>query len=133
MKKSFIISSLIILLVLAGLVYFLMQKSPTQNLNNSLGNSPSVNTMSGNSQQTYNVNIQNFAFSPQTLTISKGDKIVWTNNDPTTHTITSDDGNELDSGLIPSGESYSHTFDNSGGFNYHCSIHTMMKGNIIVK
>ena len=79
------------------------------------------------------IDISNFAFNPQTLTINKGDTVTWTNQDSATHTVTSDAGNELSSGNIENGHSYSHTFNSLGTFSYHCSIHTGMKGKIIVQ
>lgn len=79
------------------------------------------------------VTIKSFAFNPSTLTVSAGTTVTWTNEDPTIHTVTSDSGNELDSGQIPSGQSYSHKFNTSGTFSYHCSIHTSMKAQIVVE
>jgi plastocyanin len=79
------------------------------------------------------VEIKNFSFSPAEITINKGDTIVWQNNDSASHTITSDSGNELDSGTIPSNGKYSHTFNSTGTFDYHCSIHASMIGKVIVK
>lgn len=80
-----------------------------------------------------NIEISNFAFSPSTLTINKGDTVVWTNKDSATHTVTSDSGNELKSGNIETSNTYSHTFNDLGTFSYHCSIHTSMHGKIIVQ
>lgn len=83
--------------------------------------------------QTYNVGIMNFAFSPDSLTIKAGDTVIWTNNDNVAHTVTSDSGSELGSPHITPGNSYSHTFSTAGTYNYHCSIHTTMKGIVIVQ
>jgi amicyanin len=86
------------------------------------------------SNQTANsIEIKNFAFSPSTLTIKTGETVTWTNDDSTTHTITSDTGSELGSGSISTGQTYSHTFNTAGTFDYHCSIHTSMKGKVIVE
>lgn len=81
----------------------------------------------------HNVNIQNFAFSPSTLTISAGDTVIWTNGDSTSHTVTSDSGSELGSSSLANGASYSHTFNAAGTYSYHCSIHTSMKGTVVVQ
>lgn len=78
------------------------------------------------------VNIQNFAFSPNTLTVKAGTTVTWTNMDSVSHTVTSDSGSELNSGNIPTGSSYSHTFNTPGTYNYHCSIHTGMVATIVV-
>lgn len=87
---------------------------------------PVQNTTSGS----MNVNIKNLAFSPSSLTINKGLTVVWTNNDNVAHTVTSDSGNELNSPVINPGQTYSHTFNTLGTYNYHCTIHTFMKGSV---
>lgn len=79
------------------------------------------------------VTIANFAFSPATLTIQKGETVTWTNQDSAPHTITSDSGSELASGTLNKGSSYAHTFNEAGTYSYHCSIHPMMKGTIVVE
>ncbi len=78
------------------------------------------------------VSIRNFAFMPNTITVSKGATVVWTNNDSVSHTVTSDNG-KFDSGTLSPGKTFSFTFDTPGAYNYHCSIHTYMKGEIIVQ
>ncbi len=83
--------------------------------------------------QTYNVEMKNFAFSPSTLTIKKGDTVVWTNRDSTQHTVTSDSGTELNSERLSQEETYSHTFNTQGTFSYHCTPHPSMNGKIIVQ
>jgi len=88
---------------------------------------------SGTGASTFSVNINNFAFSPSSLTIKQGDTVVWTNSDTPTHTITSDIGSELASNEIAAGQTFSHTFNTAGTFSYHCSIHSSMKATIIVQ
>ena len=79
------------------------------------------------------VTIKSFAFSPAALTVSVGTTVTWTNEDSTTHTVTSDSGSELASEQLSNGQSYTHTFNTAGTYDYHCSIHTTMKGKIIVE
>ncbi len=76
--------------------------------------------------------IQNMAFNPNTITVTAGTTITWTNKDAITHTVTSDSG-VFDSGNINSGGTYSYTFSTAGTFTYHCKIHTYMTGSVIVK
>jgi plastocyanin len=79
------------------------------------------------------VAIANFAFSPNSLTITKGTTVTWKNNDSVTHTATADSGS-FDTGNIASGAtSGGVTFNTSGTFTYHCNIHTYMHGTIIVQ
>jgi|WetSurMetagenome_2_1015567.scaffolds.fasta_scaffold03169_4 plastocyanin len=69
--------------------------------------------------------IQNMAFNPNSITVTVNTTIIWTNQDPIAHTVTSDDG-LFDSGNIPSNGTYSHTFTQAGTFSYHCTIHPNM-------
>lgn len=78
------------------------------------------------------VTISNFAFSPQTLTVAKGTAVTWTNNDSTTHTVTSDSG-VWDSNELAPGKTFSFTFNQAGTFPYHCKIHPSMTAKIIVQ
>jgi len=78
-----------------------------------------------------NVTINNFAFDPPTLTVKVGSIVQWTNQQDTDHTVTSDTG-EWDSGHLSQGQSFQQTFAKSGTFPYHCSIHSTMKGTIVV-
>jgi plastocyanin len=78
------------------------------------------------------VDINHFAFYPLSKIIEKGSSVTWINEDQVSHTVTSDSGNELGSGILAPGDSYTHTFNSAGNFYYHCSIHNSMKGLIIV-
>ena len=78
------------------------------------------------------VDISGYAFIPATIVVPNGTTVVWTNKDSTPHTIT---GNDFDSGSISQGQAFSHTFKETGTFEYHCKIHPNtpnMKGNVIV-
>jgi len=78
------------------------------------------------------VTMKGLAFSPSSLTINKGANVTWTNDDTTTHTVTSDSG-AFDSGNLSPGATFTHQFNDAGTFPYHCSIHTFMKGTITVQ
>ena len=144
MKKSFVIGIVLIALVIVGIFLFSnLYKSPGQQgntqtdtgINPFLDNTsvPSENTNPGVTAQTFDVMIQNMAFSPQTVTINVGDTVVWTNKDSVSHTVTSDSGAELGSNSLSKSGTYSHTFTMAGTYKYHCAIHTSMKGTIIVQ
>src|SRR4051812_38839909 len=78
------------------------------------------------------VTIQNFAFSPQTLTVAPGTTVVWTQKDSTAHTVTSDTGAWPDSGSLAQGKTFAHTFTQPGTYPYHCAIHPFMTAKVIV-
>jgi len=78
-----------------------------------------------------NITIQNFAFAPSNLVITKGSTVTWTNQDSVSHTITAT--GIFNSENLNKGQSFSYTFNTPGTFNYHCSIHPSMTGTITVQ
>ncbi len=91
---------------------------------------------------TTSVNIVDFAFHPASVTVKVGDTVKWTNAGPSTHTTTSGtiaagtrnpDG-RWDSGSLLVGQTFSHTFTQTGTFPYYCNIHfTSMVGTVTVQ
>ncbi|HET6622735.1 MAG TPA: cupredoxin family copper-binding protein [Candidatus Saccharimonadales bacterium] len=80
------------------------------------------------------VTIEQYAFSPATITIKAGTTVTWTNRDSVNHTVTSDDGSAIkfDSGDMAQGQTYQFTFDQPGTYNYHCTPHPFMRGTVVV-
>lgn len=82
--------------------------------------------------ETVTINIKDFLFQPDSITINLGDSVKWTNQDSFTHTTMSD--NDLwDSGNLLSGASFTRLFDKAGKYTYHCHIHPDMTGTVIVR
>jgi len=81
---------------------------------------------------THAVAISNFAFSPATLTITAGDTVTWTNDDAELHTATGT-GGAFDSGNLAQGDSFSFTFTTPGTYDYICTLHPTMTGQIVVQ
>ena len=77
------------------------------------------------------ITVQNFAFSPASVSVPAGTTVIWTNRDAAPHQIASDTGAFMGN-PIGRGSSYSFTFTTPGTFPYHCSIHPSMKGTITV-
>src|SRR5438105_685658 len=120
------------LLVLA--VSALLLTGCTQNSNSSTtGNTPptNTNTNTATASGSASVNISNFQFSPATITVKKGTKITWTNNDNTNHTVTATDGS-FNSGNLTNGNTFSQVFNKTGTFAYKCTLHNMMMGTVVV-
>jgi plastocyanin len=82
---------------------------------------------------TETVTINNYTFTPATLTVHAGDTVIWTNQDSIPHTATALDGKSFDSGAIDPGESWKFAFTKAGHFNYRCAIHPDMHGAIDVQ
>jgi len=76
------------------------------------------------------VDIANFAFHPPTLRIAKGGTVNFSNSSKVTHTATRNGA--FDTGLIKPGKSVAVRFKQKGTFAYHCEIHPLMHGKIIV-
>ncbi len=79
------------------------------------------------------VRMDDFAFAPANIVIDAGTTVTWTNYDGDAHTVTSDDGDELDSGLLGQTETFRHTFDTPGEYFYHCEPHSNMHGLVTVR
>ncbi|MEI7434753.1 MAG: cupredoxin family copper-binding protein [Methanomicrobiales archaeon] len=78
------------------------------------------------------ITIQNFAFTPASITAPKGTTVTWVNEDSANHQIVSDTQGTFTSSSLPKGASYSFKFDTPGTYPYHCSLHPSMKGTVIV-
>jgi plastocyanin len=87
------------------------------------------------------VTVASFRFSPETASIHQGDSVKWNWTGPDrNHTVTADDGSfESHPGVPtaavtdgPSGETFSHTFMQTGAFTYHCRVHSYMHGTVRV-
>ena len=74
-------------------------------------------------------NVSEF-FVPSTISVNLYDTITWTNKDDTEHTVTSQT-NIFNSGLIESGQSFSHQFSQDGTFEYFCQLHPWMVGTVV--
>jgi plastocyanin len=80
------------------------------------------------------VTIDDYAFSPGTLTVKRGTTVTWTNKDDDVHTVKSDAGPQaFKSSALDTGDSFTITFDKAGTYQYICSIHPHMQGKIIVQ
>ena len=80
------------------------------------------------------ITIQDFTYSPSTVTIKVGQTVYWKNMGPSEHSSTAD-GGAWDSGGLASpgggngygggsaGGSYTYTFNTAGTYAYHCKFH----------
>src|SRR5260370_13467395 len=77
------------------------------------------------------VAIDNFSFSPNTLTLSVGGTVTWTNHDNVPHVVSSADNQFKKSPLLKTGQSFSHTFATTGTYIYSCPLHPSLPCRII--
>ena len=80
----------------------------------------------------------NEPFVPSTVNVPINSTVVWTNNDNNIHTVTSGLPGQgasgiFDSGILSRGATFEFTFNNTGSYPYHCSLHPFMRGSIIVR
>jgi len=114
MKKLLIFTSAF-LLVLAALLL--------------IGNIGNAESTSGDASA---VKIDNFSFTPPTVTVPAGTTVKWTNADDIPHTVVSDD-QSFKSKALDTDEQFSYTFTKPGTYSYFCSIHPKMTAKVVVQ
>ncbi|HVX58160.1 MAG TPA: cupredoxin domain-containing protein [Candidatus Saccharimonadales bacterium] len=98
--------------------------------------SPRTSNPAGSTTQSatdWTVDIKNMMFTPSQVTISKGGTVTWKNDDNISHTVDVDQGEGPHSSNIAPGQSFSYTFYKTGSYQYHCRIHSSMRGTIVVR
>jgi plastocyanin len=78
------------------------------------------------------VKIDNFTFNPPMLKVKAGDTVTFMNQDDIPHTVVATN-HAFKSKTIDTGEKYAFTFTTAGQYEYFCSLHTHMKGTIVVE
>lgn len=86
---------------------------------------------SGEAVRSGKVEIVEFVYNPDPVTVQAGGKVTWLNQDSAPHTATADDGS-FDTGTLEQGKLKSETFKQAGTFAYFCEIHPDMKGTVEV-
>lgn len=77
------------------------------------------------------VSIDNFTFSPGSVTVKRGTRVKWTNRDDIPHTVVEND-KKFKSPVLDTNDSYEHEFSEVGTFGYFCSLHAHMTGKVQV-
>lgn len=84
-----------------------------------------------------NVSIAMFMYNPSPTTVKVGDTVTWTNTDEILHTATSGAPaaatGVFDVTMDGPGTSGTHTFTEAGRFEYFCSRHNSMRGELTVE
>ena len=78
---------------------------------------------------TGSVAVNNYNFSPSSVTIRSGGKVTWSFQSGT-HTAT---GSVFNSGTKMAGQSFEYTFNSAGTYGYVCSFHGSMTGTVTVQ
>lgn len=93
--------------------------------------SPEANNHTAAPHKTDTVEIKQMAFSPATITVNKGDTIVFINHDLVDHDVTEEGKKLWTSSPLHPGQAWSKVFTESA--NYFCSLHVVMKGKVVVQ
>lgn len=115
-------------------------RTTNANTNSALNSNSSAAT---NAAETNMVSITSSGFGPQTVSISAGDSVIWTNNDTSAHYIAPDDHpthkkyagiwDDSGAGNISPGQTYTQKFNTPGTYTYHDHLNPTTKGTVIVK
>jgi amicyanin len=134
-KKLGITTLVVILLVVVGLFFInFAHKSKTTD-GGTVTTPRQTDQPTASEQNAMMVTIKDFAFSPASITIKKGQSVTWTNQDDTRHDIKSDSDSPkggLTSPLLSKGEHFTFTFNEVGTYKYHCTPHPFMQASVTV-
>ena len=82
--------------------------------------------------RTYLIVIEQMRFNPPVLTVHRGDHVVWVNKDPFPHTASAI-SKAFDSHEISPNASWSYVARQTGSYPYLCTLHSTMRGTLIVQ
>ena len=78
------------------------------------------------------VQIDQYAFLPQRVTVKAGTTVTWSNDDDDSHTVASS-SKFFKSKALDTGDKFSFTFTTPGTYDYICSVHPYMTGAVVVE
>jgi plastocyanin len=79
------------------------------------------------------VSMKDIKFDPESVTVNAGDTVTWINDDSVGHDVTADGFKSGEPGEMQNGDTFEHTFDEAGTFDYVCSVHPGMEGSVTVE
>ena len=79
------------------------------------------------------IEIKDFAFNPQTITVRAGEKVTWINRDEEPHTVVSVEKQFKKSTALDTDQEFTITAGAPGTYTYFCSVHPKMTGTIVVE
>ena len=78
------------------------------------------------------IEIKDFAFNPQSITVKSGEKVTWINRDEEPHTVVSVEKQFKKSPGLDTDQEFTITAGAPGTYSYFCSVHPKMTGTIVV-
>lgn len=79
------------------------------------------------------IDIADFMFKPETVTVKAGTKVTWMNHDTAPHTATDSAGGGFDTGTLRKGDKKTLKLEKPGTYAYACSFHPFMKATVTVR
>jgi plastocyanin len=79
------------------------------------------------------IGIDNFSFTPSTLTATAGSTVTWINNDDVPHLIVNPQNRFKPSPVLDTDQRFSAVLTKPGRYDYFCSLHPKMQGAIVVE
>ena len=99
-----------------------------------LGGMRSLATGAALAGETREVQIDDYSFSPGTLSVPVGTTVTWINHDETPHTVTAaDNPRSFKSPGLDTDDKFSFTFTKPGTYTYLCTVHPYMTGRVVVQ
>jgi plastocyanin len=86
--------------------------------------------VTGAEAEIVDVEIRNYEYKPQNITVKVGQTVKWTNNDTVLHDVV---GSGIESEYLQKGETFTYTFEEVGTYQYICTLHPWMEGEVIAE
>jgi plastocyanin len=89
--------------------------------------------------ETNSISMRDFEFEPSVIRVEPGTTVTWTNQGENAHTVVSlasdeyEEGELFNSGMIQPGQTFTHTFQEAGEYQYYCDLHPQMRGRVMVQ
>ena len=103
---------------------------PVEEVNNGGTAAGAEETGTGTGSDIVNVEIRDYKYTPQNVTVKVGQTVRWTNNDTVLHDVV---GSGIESDYLQKGEKFTYTFEEEGTYRYKCTPHPWMEGEVIVE
>src|SRR6516162_1704153 len=98
-----------------------------------LAHAGEMKEMDTTSSRQNRIEIKDFSFSPQTLTVKPGETVTWINRDEEPHTVVSVEKKFKKSTALDTDQEFTIIAGAPGIYTYFCSVHPKMTGTIVVE
>jgi plastocyanin len=137
LKKKIIAIFPVIVLVLIFTAFFISNENPNKEESESQITQVKADVIMPTKVSRPGCEKTNNCYIPSTIVIKEGQLATWVNEDAAFHSVTSGfygtPTGLFDSGYLDPYQSFSFTFDESGVYDYYCTLHPWMKGQVIVE